>query len=107
MYTQGPWPSSAVPFPSMLAKVVGVGTTYEQPPGEVGEPCLAGPAVMQGYLDQPAESAAALRVHSDGRSCPREVESRQNLPLTLVGKVDFRRIEAREQARRAAARAAG
>ncbi len=196
--------SIGVPFPDMLAKVVGVGTADELPPGEVGELCLAGPAVMQGYLDQPAETAAALRVHPDGRawlhtgdlctmdrdgffffrerlkrmikssgmnvypgqveevlrlhpavaqacvigvpdeaqvervkalvvpapghqpgpaleqalmahcaehlikwSCPRQVEFRQSLPLTLVGKVDFRRIKEEEEARRAGARAAG
>jgi long-chain acyl-CoA synthetase len=182
-----------------------VGTTDEVPPGEVGELCLAGPAVMQGYLDQPAETAAALRAHPDGRtwlhtgdlctmdrdgyfyfrerlkrmikssgmnvypgqveevlrlhpavaqacvigvpdeaqvervkalvvpapghppgpalekaliahcaehlikwSCPREVEFRESLPLTLVGKVDFRRLREEELARpRAGVRATG
>lgn len=56
-----------VPFPDMAAKIVRVGTTEELPPGEEGEICLHGPAVMLGYLDNPAETAAVLRTHGDGR----------------------------------------
>lgn len=193
--------STGVPFPDTLAKVVKPGTTDEQPAGEIGELCIHGPAVMKGYLDQPAETAAALRIHPDGRlwlhtgdlfvadadgffhfrerlkrlikssgmnvypgeveevlrghpavaeacvigvpdeaqvervralvvprsgfeagraleeeliawcrerlikwSCPREVEFRESLPLTLVGKVDVRKIR-EEQASRPAAEA--
>ncbi|HOX43609.1 MAG TPA: AMP-binding protein [Myxococcota bacterium] len=59
--------SIGIPFPDMLAKVVRVGSTDEVPVGEEGEICVSGPAVMQGYLDKPEETAAALRTHADGR----------------------------------------
>ncbi|HVP66248.1 MAG TPA: AMP-binding protein [Anaeromyxobacteraceae bacterium] len=59
--------SVGVPFPDVLAKVVAVGAADEQPPGEVGELCISGPAVMKGYLDRPKETAEALRRHPDGK----------------------------------------
>ncbi|HOF04074.1 MAG TPA: AMP-binding protein [Syntrophales bacterium] len=59
--------SVGVPFPDMLAKIVRIGTTEEEPPGTEGELCLHGPAVMMGYLDQPEETAATLKRHGDGR----------------------------------------
>jgi long-chain acyl-CoA synthetase len=59
--------SIGVPFPDMLAKIVRPGTTEEVPPGEDGEICIHGPAVMLGYLDQPDETSRALREHADGR----------------------------------------
>jgi long-chain acyl-CoA synthetase len=59
--------SIGIPFPDMLAKVVRVGSSEECPPGEEGEICVSGPAVMLGYLDQPEETAAVLRTHADGR----------------------------------------
>ena len=189
--------SVGVPFPDVLAKVVAPGTTEELRTGEVGELCIHGPTVMEGYLDRPDETAQVLRVHPDGRrwlhtgdlfavdadgffyfrerlkrmikssgmnvypgqveevlgrhpavaeacvigvpdekqvervkalvvprpghapgealaaeliawcrrdlivwSCPREVEFREQLPRTLVGKVDVRRIREDEAARR-------
>jgi long-chain acyl-CoA synthetase len=57
-----------VPFPDVLAKVCRPGTAEEVPVGEDGELCLAGPNLMQGYLDDPAATAEALRVHDDGRT---------------------------------------
>ncbi|MGO9017020.1 MAG: AMP-binding protein [Syntrophobacteraceae bacterium] len=60
--------SVGVPYPDMLAKVVRVGTREEVPPGEEGELCLNGPAVMLGYLDQPEETAKTLQKHEDGRT---------------------------------------
>lgn len=59
--------SVGVPFPDMLAKIVKLGTTEEAPVGEEGEICVAGPAVMMGYLDQPQETADTLKTHADGR----------------------------------------
>ncbi len=193
--------SIGIPFPDMLAKVVAPGTTEEVEPGREGELCVHGPTVMQGYLDQPAETAAVLRLHPDGRlwlhtgdlctmdadgffffkerlkrmikssgmnvypgqveavlrrhpavadacvigvpdeaqvervvavvvpgagseagpalekaliahcqehlikwSCPREVKFQESLPLTLLGKVDYRRLQREEAERRAAPR---
>ena len=59
--------SVGIPFPDMLAKVVGIGTTEELPVGREGELCVSGPAVMLGYLGQPEETAAVLKTHADGR----------------------------------------
>jgi long-chain acyl-CoA synthetase len=59
--------SIGIPFPDMDAKVVTLDTTEEAPVGEEGELCLAGPALMLGYLDQPEETAAVLKKHGDGR----------------------------------------
>jgi long-chain acyl-CoA synthetase len=60
--------SMGIPFPDMAAKLCLPGTTEEAPPGEEGELCVAGPAVMLGYLDDPEATAQALRVHADGRT---------------------------------------
>jgi long-chain acyl-CoA synthetase len=59
--------SIGVPFPDMLATICRTGTDDELGAGEEGEICLSGPAVMLGYLDDPDATAAALRVHEDGR----------------------------------------
>ena len=58
--------SIGVPFPDMSAKIVRSGTTDALAPGEEGEICLHGPAVMMGYLDQPEETAKTLQTHADG-----------------------------------------
>jgi long-chain acyl-CoA synthetase len=60
--------SIGIPFPDMEAKIVRYGTTDELPPGEEGEICIAGPAVMLGYLDDPEATAQTLKVHADGRT---------------------------------------
>jgi long-chain acyl-CoA synthetase len=59
--------SVGIPFPDMLAKVVGIGTIDEVPIGQEGELCVSGPAVMLGYLEQPEETARVLKTHADGR----------------------------------------
>ncbi len=60
--------SIGIPFPDMLAKICRVGTEEALPPGEEGEICLSGPAVMLGYLDDPVATREALRQHADGRT---------------------------------------
>lgn len=57
-----------LPMPDTDIKVVDIETgTRELPAGEPGELCIAGPQLMKGYWNQPAETAQALRVHADGR----------------------------------------
>ena len=58
--------SVGIPFPDMDAKICRPGSTEELPAGEEGEICVAGPAVMLGYLDDPEASAQALKAHPDG-----------------------------------------
>jgi long-chain acyl-CoA synthetase len=60
--------SIGVPFPDMLAKVCRPDPTEAVPPGEEGEICVSGPAVMLGYLDDPEATRQTLRVHADGRT---------------------------------------
>jgi long-chain acyl-CoA synthetase len=60
--------SIGVPFPDMLAKICRPDTEEEVPPGEEGEICVSGPAVMLGYLDDAAATARTLRAHADGRT---------------------------------------
>ena len=60
--------SIGLPLPDMLASICRIGTSEELPPGEEGEICIAGPAVMMGYLDEPEATSEALRVHADGRT---------------------------------------
>ena len=36
------------------------------PYGTIGEICISGPTVMQGYLDKPKETAQTLQLHEDG-----------------------------------------
>ena len=59
--------SIGLPYPDMDYKICKAGSAEEVPYGEEGEICLTGPTVMLEYLGHPEETAAALRVHSDGR----------------------------------------
>lgn len=58
--------SIGIPFPDTYYKIVIPSTHDEVPWGTVGEICLAGPTVMQGYMDNPKETAQTLQVHEDG-----------------------------------------
>jgi len=60
--------SIGIPFPDMKVKIVDPETRKEVPAGEEGEICIAGPAVMMGYLDQPQETADTLIRHDDGET---------------------------------------
>ncbi len=60
--------SIGIPFPDMLAKICRAGSGEELGPGEEGEICVSGPAVMLGYLDDPAATRETLKVHADGRT---------------------------------------
>lgn len=57
-----------IPFPDTDACVCAPGSTEPLPPDAEGEICIAGPAVMLGYLDAAEETAQTLRVHADGRT---------------------------------------
>ncbi|MBE0613147.1 MAG: AMP-binding protein [Burkholderiales bacterium] len=60
--------SIGIPFPDMVAKICRVGTEEPLVPGEEGEICVAGPAVMIGYLDDAEATRETLRTHADGRT---------------------------------------
>lgn len=63
MFKEG---SIGVPFPDTYIKIVEPGTDKELPFGEEGEILLAGPTVMQGYMNHPDETAQTIRTHDDG-----------------------------------------
>lgn len=65
MFKEG---SIGLPFPDMYYKIVRPGTDWELPYGEEGEILLAGPTVMNEYINNPEETAETLRQHSDGET---------------------------------------
>ena len=65
LYRKG---SIGIPFPDTFYKIVHQDTTQElEMDTGIGEICISGPTVMLGYLDEPEETAQALRIHDDGR----------------------------------------
>lgn len=58
--------SIGIPFPDTYIKIVKPGTDEDLPYGEEGEILLAGPTVMQKYINHPEETAQTLRTHDDG-----------------------------------------
>ncbi len=60
--------SIGLPLPGVDWKIMDMETgRREMPPGEIGELVIAGPQVMKGYLNDPAETATALR-EMDGQT---------------------------------------
>ncbi len=58
--------SIGIPFPDTYYKIVIPSTNEESPVGQMGEICLTGPTLMSGYINNPKETAQALRTHDDG-----------------------------------------
>ncbi len=58
--------SVGLPYADTYYKIVDSNTNEEMPVGETGEIVLRGPTVMKGYLNEPEETADALRRHNDG-----------------------------------------
>jgi long-chain acyl-CoA synthetase len=59
--------SMGVPMPGMLVKVVDPDSGQELEPGQTGEICIAGPTLMNCYVNDPEATAETLRRHADGR----------------------------------------
>lgn len=59
--------SIGLPVPNTSFKIVKPETEETLPFGEIGEIVINGPTVMKGYMNEPKETASALRVHSDGK----------------------------------------
>ena len=63
MYKEG---SIGIPLCDMYFKIVEPGTDKELPYDTEGEILMAGPTIMQGYMDMPEETAETIRTHEDG-----------------------------------------
>ena len=59
--------SIGIPFPDTFFKIVIPGTNDEVPEKQMGEICICGPSIMQGYINNPKETGQTLRTHDDGR----------------------------------------
>ena len=59
--------SVGIPLVNTLVSVFEPDTEKELPIGERGELCISGPTMMKCYYNKPAETAAILRTHEDGR----------------------------------------
>ncbi len=58
--------SVGIPISDMAVKIVAPNTIDEIEIGMEGEICLSGPSVMNGYLNEPEETANTLKTHEDG-----------------------------------------
>ena len=58
--------SVGLPYPDTFYQILDPESDAPLPVGEIGEIVLRGPSVMLGYLNEPAETADTLRLHSDG-----------------------------------------
>ncbi len=59
--------SVGIPFIKNTYKIVKIGTEEEVSYNEIGELCVNGPSVMQGYYNNEKETNETLKVHSDGK----------------------------------------
>ena len=59
--------SIGIPFPDTYFKICVPSTHDEVPYGTIGEICISGPTIMQGYMDNPKETAQTLQLHEDGQ----------------------------------------
>ena len=59
--------SVGIPLVNTLVSVFEPDTQTELPIGQRGEICICGPTMMKGYYNKPAETAAILQKHPDGR----------------------------------------
>ena len=59
--------SVGIPYSDTFYMIAEPGKTTELAPGTDGEICISGPTVMNGYLDNPEETARVLQIHEDGR----------------------------------------
>ncbi len=59
--------SIGIPFPDTFYKIVIPNTNEEAPVNQMGEICIAGPTLMQGYINNPKETSQTLRMHEDGK----------------------------------------
>lgn len=59
--------SIGIPFPDTYFKICTPATHDEVSYGTLGEICICGPSIMQGYMDNPKETAQTLQLHEDGQ----------------------------------------
>lgn len=59
--------SIGIPFIDLIVSVFEYRTDEELEYGKVGELCITGPTIMDGYLKNPEATAGVLMKHSDGR----------------------------------------
>ncbi len=59
--------SIGIPFPDTYFKICTPATQDEVPYGTMGEICICGPSIMQGYMNNSKETAQTLQLHPDGQ----------------------------------------
>ena len=59
--------SIGIPLKHCDVAIFDYGTDEEKKYGEVGEICVSGPTIMEGYLNNPEATSDMLKVHSDGK----------------------------------------